>query len=128
MEIPFQFGETGKAKIRAYAFHADLSKTFDQILWNPKVALLYDQASGDKDPNDRDSNTFVPLYQTTHEPYGLLDFFRWENVCNPEFNVTLSPTEKFRFTPQLGLFSDIFEILRRTIKMNFRKSRKEFRL
>ncbi|MFA5059407.1 MAG: alginate export family protein [Candidatus Omnitrophota bacterium] len=104
IEIPYQFGETGTKDIRAYAFHADISKEFSQTFWKPKASFSYDEASGDKDPNDSVSNTFVPLYQSTHSPYGLMDLFRWQNIRNPEVSVVLSPTEKLRFTPQVDLF------------------------
>ena len=104
IEVPYQFGETGKTPIRAYAFHADIAKTFDWILWHPKMSFAYDQASGNQKPNGKTNNTFVPLYQTTHEPYGLMDFFRWENVHNPELSVTFYPAEKLRFTPQVDFF------------------------
>ena len=109
VEVPIQFGKTGTLTggvktIKAWALHADLSQSFDEAFWKPKLAVAYDQASGDKDPNDSVSNTFTPLYQSTHEPYGLIDLVRWQNVRNPEVSVTFSPTEKFRFTPQMDFF------------------------
>ena len=109
IEIPYQFGHTGSAtvkkkEIRAYAFHVDVTKSWEAAQWKPKLSMAYDEASGDKDPNDSASNTFTPLYQSTHEPYGLIDFFRWQNVRNPEISMSFSPTEKFRFTPQADFF------------------------
>ncbi len=109
VEVPYQWGRTGTTpsgtkQIKAYAFHANLSKGFDTIPWKPLLNLAYDEASGNKDPNGKHNNTFVPLYQTVHAPYGLMDFFRWENVRNPELGVTFSPTPKFRFTPQMDSF------------------------
>ncbi len=109
MEFPYQFGHVGSAtskkkEIKAYAFHADVTKSWEAVQLKPKLMISYDEASGDKDPNDSVNNTFIPLYQTTHEPYGLLDFFRWENMRNPEISATFSPTEKLRFTPQTDFF------------------------
>ena len=109
IEMPFQFGETGTTTagtrtIRAYAFHADVSKSFEKCPWKPKLAVGYDEASGDKDPNDSVNNTFVPLYQSTHAPYGLMDLFRWQNMRNPEVSLTFSPMEKLKVTPQADLF------------------------
>ena len=109
IEIPYQFGKTGTTTagtkdIEAYALHIDVSKSWSKTKWKPKFSFSYDEASGDRDPNDSANNTFVPLYQSTHGPYGQLDFFRWQNVRNPELSLTLSPTEKFRFTPQLDFF------------------------
>lgn len=109
VEIPYQFGHTGSAisnkkELKAYAFHADLTKSWEAVQWKPKLMVAYDEASGDKDPNDSTNNTFIPLYQSIHDPYGLLDFFRWENVRNPEISAAFSPTEKFKFTPQADFF------------------------
>lgn len=109
IEMPFQFGETGTTTtgtktIRAYAFHADVSKNFEKCPWKPKLAAGYDEASGDKDPNDSVNNTFVPLYQSTHAPYGLMDLFRWQNMRNPEVSLTFSPMEKLKITPQADFF------------------------
>ncbi len=109
IEVPYQFGHTGSAtvmkkEIKAYAFHADVIKSWEAVQWKPKMMAAYDEASGDKDPNDSVNNTFIPLYQSTHELYGLLDFFRWQNMRNPEVSMTFSPTEKFKFTPQVDFF------------------------
>lgn len=109
LEMPYQFGHVGsvtsrKREIKAYAFHADVTKSWEAAAWKPKLNIGYDEASGDKDPNDSTNNTFNPLYQTTHEPYGQLDFFRWQNMRNPEVSMTFAPTEKFRFTPQADFF------------------------
>lgn len=109
LEVPIQFGKAGTTTagaktIRAWALHADITKSFEEMTWKPKLAVGYDQASGDKDSNDSVSNTFMPLYQSTHEPYGLMDLVRWQNVCNPEVSLTVNPTEKFRFTPQMDFF------------------------
>jgi hypothetical protein len=109
IEIPYQFGHTGSAtskkkKIKAYAFHADITKSWEAFQWKPKLAVSYNEASGDNDPNDSVNNTFLPLYQSTHEPYGLQDFFRWQNIRNPEVSITFSPTDKFKITPQADFY------------------------
>lgn len=109
IEMPYQFGHTGSAtvnkkEIKAYAFHADVTKNWEAVQWKPKLVVGYDEASGDKDANDSINNTFIPLYQSTHEPYGQLDFFRWQNIRNAEASLTISPTEKLKFTPQIDLF------------------------
>jgi len=109
VEVPYQWGRTGTTtagtkEIKAYAFHANISKDFNDFVWTPQMNLAYDEASGNKNPNGKYSHTFVPLYQSVHEPYGEIDFFRWENMRNPEFNIIFSPTEKFRFTPQIDFY------------------------
>lgn len=109
IEVPYQFGQTGTITsgtqdVSAYAVHVDINKTFESVFWKPVVSISYDQASGDRDPNDSRNNTFIPLYQSTHDPYGIMDLFRWQNVRNPELRVTFSPTQKFNFSPGVDLF------------------------
>jgi hypothetical protein len=104
IEFPYQFGKASHKTIKAYAFHIDLSHAFLSALWQPNVSFEYNQASGDKDPNDKKSGTFIPLYQSTHEPYGLMDFFRWQNMREVAFSVNLFLTEKLKLTPQTNCF------------------------
>jgi len=108
IEAPFQFGHAGtitsKRTIQASAFHADVSKSWEGAAWKPKISLAYDRASGDKDPADTVSETFVPLYQSTHDPYGLLDLLRWQNMRGAEVALALAPLEKLTVAPQLNFF------------------------
>ena len=104
VEIPFQFGHSGKKDIRAFALHADLAREFSSWFLKPKWTLELNQASGDKDPNDSVVNTFNPLYQSTHTPYGDLDFFRWQNMREVAVNVNLAVTQKLKLRPQTNFF------------------------
>jgi hypothetical protein len=104
IELPYQFGNLNNKKIKAYAFHADLSRAFQAVLWEPKLVFEYNHASGDKNSNDSTNNTFIPLYQSTHEPYGLMDFFRWENMREIALSVNLSVTNKLKLIPQVNFF------------------------
>ncbi len=109
IEVPYQFGHTGTTTagtkdIAAYAVHIDVSKNFENTKGKPKLTLAYDEASGDKDPNDSVNQTFIPLYQSTHDTYGLLDFFRWQNIRNLEMNLALAPTPKLKIIPQIDFF------------------------
>ena len=102
-EMPFQFGKDGAKDIRAYALHLDVSRTFD-IFLKPKLMFEFNLASGDREPNDSKSNTFIPLFQSTHGPYGIIDFFRWENMKEGAVSVCLSPNVKFQITPELHFY------------------------
>ncbi len=79
-EFAYQFGDKASDKIKAYAYHGDINYTFKNCFAQPVVKIEYNYASGDDNPNDGDSETFIPLFQSTHEPYGIIDFFRWQNV------------------------------------------------
>jgi hypothetical protein len=103
-EFPYQFGKQNHKTIKAYAFHGDLSREFQAVLWKPKLALEYNQATGDKDSSDSTNNTFIPLYQSTHDPYGLMDFFRWQNMREVAASLSLFVTNKLKIIPQVNFF------------------------
>ncbi|HQP91068.1 MAG TPA: alginate export family protein [Candidatus Omnitrophota bacterium] len=104
LELPYQFGTTGSLDISAYALHFDVSKVFNKWRGEPKFMLTFELASGDKKSGDNRSNTFNPLYQSTHDPYGIMDFFRWQNMREVEASVVLSISSKFRLQPQVDFF------------------------
>ncbi len=102
-EFPFQFGEDGAKDIRAYALHLDVSRNFD-IALKPKLTLEFNLASGDHSASDSKNTTFIPLYQSTHGPYGIIDFFRWQNMREAAVMLTLSPLKKLQVTPEMHFF------------------------
>lgn len=63
----------------AHAFYADVGYRFD-IPQRLRIALQYNYASGDGDPNDHSYKTFDQLYGCVHGKYGLMDFFSWQNM------------------------------------------------
>jgi len=87
-EIAYQLGKRDAVTkgteesqdIRAYAVHTDVNYTFKDVQYQPMIKLEYNYASGDDNPKDDTSKTFDPVYQSTHGPYGLIDFFRWQNM------------------------------------------------
>ncbi|MFH1853890.1 MAG: alginate export family protein [Candidatus Omnitrophota bacterium] len=103
-ELAYQFGQYGTNDIKnAYAIHADLRRKFNTIL-TPELILEYNNASGDKNPNDSKTNTFISYYQTTHDPYGLMDFFRWQNMREIAISLNLHPNKKTRTTSSINCF------------------------
>ncbi|WAC07760.1 MAG: alginate export family protein [Thermodesulfobacteriota bacterium] len=79
-EFAWQLGDKATDTIKAYAWHGDINYTFKNCFAQPVAKIEYNFASGDDKPHDGKSETFIPLFQSTHEPYGIIDFFRWQNV------------------------------------------------
>jgi len=90
-EVAYQFGDKASDKIKAYAYHGDINYTFKNCFMQPVVKIEYNYASGDDNPKDGDSETFIPLFQSTHEPYGIIDFFRWQNMKEVAFCLDFTP-------------------------------------
>lgn len=103
LEVPYQFGKAKSSVLSAYAVHFDASRTFD-IAAKPRIELAYNYASGDNKIGDGRNNTFIPLYQSTHDPYGIMDFFRWENMREAALEVSLNPFEKYQLIMRTNFF------------------------
>ncbi|MCX5714055.1 MAG: alginate export family protein, partial [Candidatus Omnitrophica bacterium] len=103
-EYAYQFGKYATNEIKdAYALHADLRREFNLPL-KPELKIEYNNASGDKDPGDGKTNTFIPAYQTTHAPYGIMDFFRWQNMREAAASIKLNPGKNISLTPGVNCF------------------------
>src|SRR6266496_2779271 len=61
-EFVYQFGSFGKADISAWTVASDTGYTFESMLWKPRIGFKADITSGDRNPNDRDLETFNPLF------------------------------------------------------------------
>ena len=104
LEGCYQFGDEGPKDVSAYALHADISRVFADIVWKPKLTVEYNYASGDEDSRDTKINTFVPLYQTIHDPYGVMDFFRWQNMQELACSLMLAPQRKVKIISEVHCF------------------------
>jgi hypothetical protein len=76
---------------RAYATHIEGGYTFTKTDLKPRLALGFDYASADGNPNDKEHNTFVNLYPTNHKFYGAMDLLSWQNLLDPYFKASIVP-------------------------------------
>lgn len=78
----------------AWYQHLDVGYTFD-IPWSPRLALEYDYASGDHDPNDNKDQRFDTLYGARRfefGPTGMYGAFARANLNSPGLRITASPS------------------------------------
>ncbi len=83
-ELVYQFGQFGSGNINAWTTASDTGYTFKDILWTPRLALRADIASGDRDPNKKELNTFNPLF-----PRGA--YFTENALIGPQNFIDLHP-------------------------------------
>jgi hypothetical protein len=77
----------------AHFHHLTLAYTFD-VAWSPSVALQYDFASGDRNPNDGDNGRFDTLFGARRfdfGPTGIYGPFARSNVHTPGLRVQVKP-------------------------------------
>lgn len=99
-----QFGEQRNSTNAAdtadsdhWAQFAHLESGWTQDLaWQPRVAVLFDYASGDEDPNDGESNRFDTLFgarRFDHGPTGIYGAFARTNIVSPGLSLKMKPSK-----------------------------------
>ena len=102
-ELVYQFGTFGSGDIQAWSLATDTGFTWKNAGWKPRLALNANIASGDKDPNDNDLETFNALF-----PRG--NYFSQAAVLGPRnfFNIhpflTFHPARDWSITTDLNFF------------------------
>ncbi len=84
----------------AYMLHFHGGYTLN-LSWTPRIALHYDEASGDRDPNDNSNNRFDTLYGARRfefGPSGILGAFARSNIRSPGVRMQLRPLRNVSFT------------------------------
>jgi hypothetical protein len=84
----------------AWYEHIDVGYTFDTA-WKPRLAVEYDYASGDKNPNDGKDQRFDTLYgarRFDYGPTGIYGAFSRTNLNTPDYKFAFSPLKDVQTT------------------------------
>jgi hypothetical protein len=100
LEAAWQWGQQANDDISAYMLHADINYEWDHP-WKPKLTLLGNLASGDRDHNDGELNTFDPLFGSSHYGYGTIDFFRLSNMRELGLTFSLNPCKEWKILAEV---------------------------
>ncbi|MBI3832988.1 MAG: alginate export family protein [Planctomycetes bacterium] len=101
-DVAFQSGENGRNKQRAFAARFDVGYLFDHP-WKPRVSLCGAYATGDEDPNDRTSQRFDKLFNTS-DPISSENMFSWSNMIAPKLRVEFQPLKTVRLNAAYGAY------------------------
>ena len=94
-EMAIQRGHLGPASIKAWTGHWLVGYTVP-ALWNFRPFLEYNYASGD--PNSKNlatTETFDPIYPSSHDKLGLADQIGWRNNRTARLGLDLRPAKKW---------------------------------
>lgn len=104
LELVQQFGEVRASTAvkdrtdldhHAHYESLHLGYTFN-ARWSPRVIAMFDYASGDEDPGDRDNQRFDTLYgarRFEYGPSGIFGPFLRTNMLTPGWRVNVNPDE-----------------------------------
>ena len=99
-EFDGQTGSLGASSIAAWAGYASVGKTFRKVAAAPRVFLEGNHASGTKNPNGHDWNTFDELYPSNHDKLGFADEVGRRNLVQFRTGVEEEPTKKWKLKQQ----------------------------
>ncbi len=93
-EAAAQFGTFAGDRVRAWMATAGGGYTFTDAPWKPRAGLLYDYASGDRDPTDGVHSTFNQHFPLGHAWLGYLDLVGRSNIHAIKAQLKIKPTKK----------------------------------
>ena len=99
-EFDGQTGSLGTSSIAAWAGYASVGKTFRKVAAAPHVFLEGNYASGTKNPNGHDWNTFDQIYPSNHDKLGFADLVGRRNLLHFRTGVEEEPTKKWKLKQQ----------------------------
>lgn len=97
VESAFQFGHNGAKSVTAWAYGAVLSYRFPGRA-GVKATLERDFASGGDPTNPYHTNTFDPLFGSSHSFFGSLIYMNWRNTRQWRITVSAAPFKRWTCT------------------------------
>jgi hypothetical protein len=99
-EFDGQTGSLGASSIAAWAGYASVGKTFRKVHAAPHIFLEGNYASGTKNSNSHEWNTFDQIYPSNHDKYGFDDLVGRRNLVQFRTGVEEEPTKKWKLKQQ----------------------------
>ncbi|NNT71750.1 alginate export family protein [Flavobacterium sp. IMCC34852] len=81
-----QFGTDNNKTQKAYAATAEIGYTFQKTKYKPRLSAFIGYASGDKNPNDNESNRFERFFGFAR-PWSADDYIIMENIIAPKIKL-----------------------------------------
>jgi hypothetical protein len=102
IEAMWQTGQIGGEDIEAWGFGSVAGYTWTTIPWKPRLGIQLDAASGDKNPDDHQLNTFNPLFPNGYY-VTLAGYTGYVNFIHLKPSVTVHPTERLQLLTAIGM-------------------------
>ncbi len=76
----------------AWAFIVQGGYTWKDLALKPRLALIISCASGDQNPTDKTSQTFLNVLPSNHGLYGAMDLSSLQNIVDDRLSFTIKPS------------------------------------
>ncbi|GGH16294.1 alginate export family protein [Silvibacterium dinghuense] len=87
-------GSYANDSIHAGAGYIKAGETAKYLPWTPRLLFEYDYATGNTHRNAERVSTFDQLYPSSHNAFGLVDLFGWQNIQQERINLDLRPDSR----------------------------------
>jgi hypothetical protein len=101
LEAMRQTGRVGSEDIEAWGFGSLAGYTWTNIRWSPRLGIQLDAASGNKNPNDHQLNTFNPLFPNGYY-VTLAGYTGYVNFIHLKPSVTVHPATHLQLMTAIG--------------------------
>jgi hypothetical protein len=101
LEAMGQSGRIGADGIRAWAVGSLSGYTFSAAPWMPRLGIQLDAASGNRNPNDHELNTFNPLFPNGYY-VTLAGYTGYTNFIHVKPSLTAHPTPRLKLMGAVG--------------------------
>jgi Alginate export len=101
VEGMLQHGRIGGQTIQAWGLSSITGYTFAEQAWSPRLGVQFDIATGDKNANDNELNTFNQLF-ANGSYFTLAGYSGYSNIIHLKPSLTLKPSEKLTLLTALG--------------------------
>jgi hypothetical protein len=102
VEAMRQTGQIGGEAIEAWGFGSVAGYTWPTIPWKPRLGIQLDAASGDKNSDDHQLNTFNPLFPNGYY-VTLAGYTGYVNFIHLKPSVTVHPAERLLLLTAIGM-------------------------
>jgi Alginate export len=102
-ELIGQLGTFGNGHIAAWSVASETGYTWGSLPWTPRLGLKANVASGDRNPADRNLQTFNPLYPRGNY-FSELSLLGPRNFYNLHPSLTVSPRPRLALTMDVDCF------------------------
>jgi Alginate export len=93
-EAALQRGSYSNDSIHAGAGYIKTGYTARSLAWRPRLMGEYSYATGNPHRNPQRISTFDQLYPTSHNAFGLVDLFGWQNIRLERVHLDVSPSAR----------------------------------
>jgi hypothetical protein len=102
LEAMNQTGAFASQSVEAWAFGSLAGYTWKSIVWEPRIGIQVDAASGDKNPNDHQLNTFNPLFPNGYY-VTLAGYTGFVNFIHLKPSITVHPVAMLKLMGAIGV-------------------------